>query len=138
MLAILAMAACSEPGSEGPTPFEAEVAEYIELYPYQESFGVIQTYLQGDPGRVNSWVFGETPGLVRAGDGPVVLTSSAPSDDRFSSFQPMDDRNVNFRVVRPGRVRHRRSYTLSRALPHRRQRPLQICPQIVDRLESNR
>jgi hypothetical protein len=53
-------------------------------------------------------VFGDSPELVRAGDdivvrmnndtfyklafayvgdGPVILTSSAPSDDRFSSFQ---------------------------------------------------
>jgi hypothetical protein len=32
-------------------------------------------------------------------DGPVVVESSAPADDRFSSFQLTDDKNVNYRNI---------------------------------------
>jgi hypothetical protein len=48
--------------------------------------------------------------FVVLNQGPVVLRSDAPSDDRFSSFQLMDDRNVNYRNV----IRPLGSYTLFR------------------------
>jgi len=77
-------------------------------------------YTEGDPTRLNTWVFGAEPALVKAGedkvvrmnndtfykiaflaleDGPVVLSSNAPAEDRFNSFQLMDDRNANYRNV---------------------------------------
>lgn len=120
VLAVVALTACSGADREDSTSLDARVAEYIESYPYQESFRLVLDYLQGDPGRINTWVLGETPALVRAGEdlvvrmnndtfykmafihlgnGPVVLSSSAPSSDRFSSFQLMDDRNVNYANV---------------------------------------
>ncbi len=97
---------------------EEEVADYIEKYSYQETYRMLDLYVGGDPAMLNVWVLGGTPALVKAGEdkvvrmnndtyyklafmdlssGPVILRSTAPSMDRFSSFQLMDDRNVNFR-----------------------------------------
>ena len=109
--------------------FDEQVAEYIRLFPYQDSYDYAKTYTAGDPARLNTWVLGTTPVLVKAGEdkvvrmnndtfykmafvdleeGPVVLTSTTSSDDRFSSFQLMDDRNLNYRNV----IRPRGEYTL--------------------------
>lgn len=72
----------------------------------------------GDPSKFNKWVLGEEPELVThendtvvrmnndtfyklafvlLDQGPVILEATAPSVERFNSFQLMDDRNVNFR-----------------------------------------
>ena len=102
--------------------FEKQVDDYIRRFPYQETHNYMAAHLQGDPGRLNRWL-GPGAVLVPAGEdtivrsnndtfykiafvvldnGPVVITSSAPSDDRFSSFQLMDDRNANYRnIVHP-------------------------------------
>lgn len=100
--------------------FESQLEEYYRLFPYQDFFKYVQAYTDGDPNRLNVWGFGEEPKLVKAGedkivgmnndtfyklsfvslkDGPVFLESNAPSKDRFSSFQLMDDRNANYRNV---------------------------------------
>jgi len=103
--------------------FETQVSEYIQKFPYQETYDYAVRYTGGDPGKLNVWVLGEVPALVKAGEdtvvrmnndtfykmafvmldaGSVVLESSAPATDRFSSFQLMDDRNVNYRnIIRP-------------------------------------
>jgi len=121
-----------EPGSDGaaqqsaptmarePHPYEEQVAEYIQKFPYQDTFNYVMRYTGGDPKKFNTWVPGGEPTLVRAGedivvrmnndtyynaavlyleDGPVVLGSSAPAENRFNSFQLMDDRNVNYRNI---------------------------------------
>jgi hypothetical protein len=102
---------------------DTQVTEYIEKFPYQDTFNYMMRYTDGDPAKLNVWVLGEKPALVKAGDdkivrmnndtfyklafinlgeGPVTLKSEKSADDRFSSFQIMDDRNVNFRnVIRP-------------------------------------
>lgn len=102
---------------------DAQVAEYIEKFPYQDTFNYMMRYTDGDPAQLNVWVLGGKPELVKAGDdkivrmnndtfyklafmnlseGPVTLKSEKSADNRFSSFQIMDDRNVNFRnVIRP-------------------------------------
>jgi hypothetical protein len=97
-----------------------QVDQYIRDFPYQETYKYAVGFTGGDPAKLNIWVLGVEPVLVKAGEdkvvrmnndtfykgafvvldqGPVVLRSDAPSDDRFSSFQLMDDRNVNYRNV---------------------------------------
>jgi hypothetical protein len=118
----------SEAGSRPATPgtvqkpdsFEAQVAEYIRRFPYQLTYDYTVRFTGGDPKNFNKWVPGGEPALVRAGDdvlprtnndtyykgaslillnGPVVLESSAPTKDRFNSFQLVDDRNANYRNI---------------------------------------
>jgi len=103
--------------------FEDEVAEYVRQFPYQDTHNYVKTYTKSDPAQFNIWVLGKKPVLVKAGEdkvvrmnndtfykmafvnlakGPVVLQSTKSAKDRFSSFQLMDDRNVNYRnVIRP-------------------------------------
>jgi hypothetical protein len=100
--------------------FENQVAEYIQKFPFQDTFGYAMRFTGGDPAKLNTWAIGSEPALVKAGDdvvvrtnndtyykmafllldgGPVVLGSSAPAEDRFNSFQLMDDRNANYRNI---------------------------------------
>ena len=97
-----------------------QVDQYIRDFPYQDTYNYAIQYTGGDPAKLNKWVMGAEPALVKAGEdkvvrfnndtfyqsalvvldqGPVILRSDAPSDDRFFSFQLMDDRNVNYRNV---------------------------------------
>jgi hypothetical protein len=109
------------PGTaQGPDSFEAQVAEYIRRFPYQQTYDYTVRFTGGDPKNFNRWVPGGEPALVRAGNdvlprtnndtyykgaslmlrnGPVVLESSAPTRDRFNSFQLIDDRNANYRNI---------------------------------------
>ena len=109
------------PGTaQGPDSFEAQVAEYIRRFPYQQTYDYTVRFTGGDPKNFNRWVPGGEPALVRAGNdvlprtnndtyykgaslmlrnGPVVLESSAPTKDRFNSFQLVDDRNANYRNI---------------------------------------
>lgn len=100
--------------------FEESVAEYIQKFPYQETYNYAVRYTGGDPQKLNIWVVGAEPKLVKAGEdtivrmnndtyykmafmdlslGPVVLSSVNPSKNRFNSFQLMDDRNANFKNI---------------------------------------
>jgi len=102
---------------------EDAVAEYLKGVPYQETFNYMMQYTGGDPAKINKWVDPAEPVLIKAGEdkvvrsnndtfyksafvdlseGPVTLTSKVADPDRFSSFQLMDNRNVNFRnIIRP-------------------------------------
>lgn len=102
---------------------EDAVAEYLKRVPYQETFNYMMQYTGGDPAKLNKWVDPAEPVLIKAGEdkvvrsnndtfyksafvdlseGPVTLTSKVADPDRFSSFQLMDNRNVNFRnIIRP-------------------------------------
>ncbi|RLE24729.1 MAG: hypothetical protein DRJ50_04245, partial [Actinobacteria bacterium] len=116
LLATVARAA--QPAQD--SDFEAQVADYIQKFPYQDTYNYAAKATGGDPAKLNTWAMSLTPTLVKAGedivvrtnndtyyqaaavlldDGPVVLTSDAQSGDRFSSFQLIDDRNVNFHNV---------------------------------------
>ena len=114
----LALGACS-----GGDSFERDVEAYLRQFPYQDTYNYVMRYTGGDPAKLNTWVLGAEPALTKAGEdkvvrmnndtyykmafvlldeGPVVLRSDAPTDDRFYSFQLMDDRNANYRnVIRP-------------------------------------
>ena len=119
---------CSPSGSEqsqmtaeappaADADIDKQVEEYIQKFPYQDTYNYAVRYTNSDPANLNVWVLGQEPVLVKAGEdkvvrmnndtyykmafvdltgGPVVLGSSAPAEDRFSSFQLMDDRNVNY------------------------------------------
>ncbi len=114
------LSSCSQQDSTATGDFEKQVGEYIQKFPYQDTHNYAMNYTQGDPAKFNTWVLGSEPVLVKAGrdkvvrmnndtfykmafvvldKGPVVLGSSAPAEDRFNSFQLMDDRNVNYRNV---------------------------------------
>ena len=99
--------------------FEKQVEDYIQKFPYQETFDYAMRLTGGDPGKLNQWVqasrnllkAGEDKivrsnndtlyktAFVYLGDGPVVLRSDSPSKERFSSFQLQDDRNANYRNI---------------------------------------
>jgi hypothetical protein len=103
--------------------FEEQVAAYLVQFPYQLTYDYMVRFTGGDPAKLNTWVPGGEPALVKAGgdilprtnndtyykgatlfldNGPIVLGSNAPSADRFASFQLIDDRNVNYRnIVHP-------------------------------------
>jgi hypothetical protein len=99
--------------------FEQQVEDYIQKFPYQETFDYAMQFTGGDPGKLNKWgqasrdllkagedsivrVNNDTlykTAFVYLGDGPVVLTANAPAKQRFSSFQLQDDRNANYRNI---------------------------------------
>ncbi len=100
--------------------FEAQVERYIRLFPQQDTYNYAKRYTGGDPSKLNTWVLGKEPKLVRAGedtivrmnndtfykmafilleDKPIIVESKSPSKKRFNSFQLMDDRNVNYRNI---------------------------------------
>ena len=99
--------------------FENQVADYLQKFPYQNTFAYAMQFTGGDPAKLNTWgqaardllKAGEDT-IVRSnndtlyktafiylGDGPVVLRSDSPSHERFSSFQLQDDRNANYRNI---------------------------------------
>lgn len=100
--------------------FESQVNEYIKKFPYQDTYNYAKRYTGGDPNKLNTWVLGAEPVLVKAGedkvvrmnndtfykmafvsltDGSVIISSGSPNKERFNSFQLMDDRNVNYRNI---------------------------------------
>lgn len=108
------------PTTQESDSFENQVAEFIQKFPYQDTFNYAMRYTSGEPAKLNTWVLGSEPSLVNAGEdavvrmnndtyykmafvllegGPVVVGSSAPTEDRFNSFQLMDDRNANYRNI---------------------------------------
>ena len=130
---VLLVFGCSPPATQDDTgresastpeqfaeSFEDQVSQYIQKFPYQETYNYALGYTGGDPDRLNSWLLPPEPALVKAGEDPVVRTnndtyynmafvvlddrplfleSKTPSGDRFYSFQLMDDRNANYRNV---------------------------------------
>ncbi len=123
------IAGCGGPAQNGneesssKNAFEDSITHYLELFPYQETNNYVRAYTGGDPTKLNDWSFGVEPVLVKAGEdkvvrmnndtyykfaflqlneGPVIIESSYANPDRFSSFQLIDDHNVNFKnIIRP-------------------------------------
>ena len=100
--------------------FENQVEEYIQKFPYQDTYDYSLRFTGGDPTMFNVWVPGGEPVLTKAGedivvrsnndtyyigaflylgDGPVAVEANAPTKGRFYSFQLMDDNNVNYRNI---------------------------------------
>jgi len=126
VLIALMLTACSDrkpagtnAGSTAATDMEAQVQEYLRLFPYQETYRYAMLQTGGDPARLNTWAMASRnllkageDAVVRSnndtlykmawiylGEGPVVLSSASPSDERFTSFQLQDDRNANYRNI---------------------------------------
>jgi len=111
--------ACSPEQPTAKDDIEKQVEDYIQKFPYQNTFEYAMLFTGGDAGKLNQWVqasrnllkAGEDKivrsnndtlyktAFVYLGDGPVVLHSDAPSNERFSSFQLQDDRNANYRNI---------------------------------------
>jgi hypothetical protein len=99
--------------------FEKQVDDYLQKYPYQNTYAYAMQLTGGDPTKLNTWgqaardllKAGEDTivrsnndtlyktAFIHLGDGPVVLRSNSPSKERFSSFQLQDDRNANYRNI---------------------------------------
>ena len=99
--------------------FEKQVEDYIQKFPYRDTYNYAMQVTGEDPGKLNKWgqasrdlLKAGEDSIVRSnndtlyktafiylGDGPVVLRSESPSKQRFSSFQLQDDRNVNYRNI---------------------------------------
>ena len=70
----------SEPEAEGasqqPVPataqesdiFEGQVEEYIQKFSYQDTYNYSVRYTDSDPAKLNIWVLGNEPALVKAND----------------------------------------------------------------------
>ena len=115
----ISVAAENPPVKDG---FEKQVEDYLQKFPYQETYRYAALQTGNDPARLNTWI-GTPRGLLKAGEddvvrsnndtvyrmawvylgeGPVVLESASPSEKRFTSFQLQDDRNVNYRnIIQP-------------------------------------
>ena len=100
--------------------FNQQVNDYISKFAYQDTYNYMVRYTGGDASKLNTWTQGQKPTLVKAGEdkivrmnndtyykigfidlsqGPVTLKSSTQANDRFSSFQLMDDHNTNYKNV---------------------------------------
>ena len=99
--------------------FENQVEDYLQKFPYQNTYAYALQFTGGDPTKLNTWgqaardlLKAGEDAIVRSnndtlyktafiylGDGPVVLRSDSPSHERFSSFQLQDDRNANYRNI---------------------------------------
>lgn len=116
--------ACAIKEKNSTAEFEDQVNDYLKKFPHQDTYNYMKLYTAGDPSKLNTWVIGEEPVLIKAGEdrivrmnndtfykvaffdmsnGPVILGSANPSNARFNSFQFMDDRNTNFsNIYNPG------------------------------------
>ena len=66
------MIGCSPTTQTSEPSFEEQVADYIVKYSYQETHRLAMSYTEGDPAKLNTWVVGATPALVKAGEDFVV------------------------------------------------------------------
>ena len=106
--------------AETEVSFNDQVTDYIQKFAYQDTHNYMVRYTGSDPAKLNTWTLGPTPVLTKAGEdkvvrmnndtyyrmafvdlsnGPVTVNSSAQTNDRFSSFQLMDDHNTNYHNV---------------------------------------
>lgn len=125
ILIFLIAISCSQKTEEkSETTFETQLEDYFKKFPYQETYNYILKYtVGGDAKQLNKIFLGSKPVLEKAGsdkvvrmnndtyysggvlyltEGPVKISASVYDENRFYSFQLMDDRNVNFKnIIRP-------------------------------------
>jgi hypothetical protein len=124
LLISVLLLSCNQSSEKNPeTMFENQILEYFKKFPYQDTYNYMLRYTSGDATQLNKIFAGSKPELVKAGEdkvvrmnndtyysggfvylaeGPVKLSASVYDENRFYSFQLMDDRNTNFRnIIRP-------------------------------------
>ena len=119
IVAMAILPCCSAPAADSKDDFEKQVQDYLQKFPYQNTYDYAIRLTGGDAEKLNKWgqasrdllKAGEDTivrsnndtlyktAFVYLGDGPVVLRSDSPSKERFSSFQLQDDRNANYRNI---------------------------------------
>jgi hypothetical protein len=120
LVSLVAFSCNQDSGKKYELTFVQQLEDYYHKFPYQDTYNYMKIYTGGDASKLNTWVIGEEPILVKAGDdrivrmnndtyykigffdlsdGPVILSSKFHTRDRFYSFQLMDDRNFNFKNV---------------------------------------
>jgi len=82
-LVTLAIGACT-----GADNFERDVAEYLQRFPYQDTYNYVMRYTGGDPAKLNVWVLGAEPALTKAGEDKVVRMNNDTSTTRRRSPMP--------------------------------------------------
>ena len=104
--------------------FDDKVQDYIQKFPYQDTYNYMVKYTGGDPSKLNKPTEGK-PELTKAGEdkvvrmnndtyysggfiylinGPVKLSATFSDPTRFYSFQLVDEKNCNFlNVINPER-----------------------------------
>ena len=102
--------------------FEDKVNDYIQKFPYQDTYNYMVAYTGADPSKLNK-LTETTPILTKAGEdkivrmnndtyytggfvylinGPVKISATYSDPERFYSFQLVDDKNCNFlNIINP-------------------------------------
>jgi len=123
LVSLVAFSCNQDSGKKYELTFDQQVEDYFQKFPYQETYEYMLKYTGGDPKHLNKIFPGSRPVLEKAGtdrvvrtnndtyysggfvylsNGPVKLSASEHDENRFYSFQLMDDRNVNFKnIIRP-------------------------------------
>ena len=121
-LLIIACSCAKNNQDQAKEEYQKNIEDYIQKFPYQETYDYMMKYTGGDPSRLNNPV-DLKPELLKAGEdkvvrsnndtyysggflyleeGPVKLSASYADPNRFYSFQLMDDKNCNFHnIIRP-------------------------------------
>jgi len=104
--------------------FKQQLEDYFQKFPYQDSYNYVLKYTGGGNAALLNKLFPNTKpvlenagsdrvvrmnndtyytgGVIYLSEGPVKLSASEKDENRFYSFQLMDDRNVNFKnIIRP-------------------------------------
>lgn len=120
LLMLLYMVSCtSNKESRTEQSFNDQVEDYLEKFPYQDTYKYMIKYTGEDPGMLNKPTPGEpeltkagedkivrmnndtyyTGGFIYLAEGPVKLSASYSDTSRFYSFQLNDERNCNFHNI---------------------------------------
>jgi len=93
VLIALMLTACSDrkpagtdDGTTAATDIEAQVQEYLRLFPYQETYRYAMLQTGGDPARLNTWATASR-NLLRAGEDAVVRSNN----DTLQQRHPLQD-----------------------------------------------
>ncbi len=124
LISLIAFSCNQKSEEKSTTTFEVQLEDYFIKFPYQETYNYIIKYTGGGNAKQLNKIFaGSKPVLEKAGsdivvrmnndtyysggplylaEGPVKISASVHDENRFYSFQLMDDRNVNFKnIIRP-------------------------------------
>ncbi len=122
LLLLVAVLSCTQKvDKQAELTFEQQVEDYFKKFPYQDTYEYVLKYTGGGNAALLNKLFPNSEavlekagsdrvvrmnndtyysgGTVYLSEGPVKLSASEYDEDRFYSFQLMDDRNVNFHNI---------------------------------------